>query len=133
MKPSIILSASCSRRCGCPPGRSKPATAPARNAEPGAPAPPACWTTGRPATGVLQRQEWNATARLMDGPLGISPNLDPLSALEHRGAHRRRAAARYAELQVQVEARRVESCSPTSAPRRSLAASESRHAAREPA
>ena len=44
----------------------------------------------------------------MDGPLGIySPNLDPLSALgiEARTEEERR---RYAELQVQVEARRVE-------------------------
>ena len=44
----------------------------------------------------------------MDGPLGIySPNLDPLSALgiEARTDEERR---RYAELQVQVEARRVE-------------------------
>src|SRR3546814_19711734 len=44
----------------------------------------------------------------MDGPLGIySPNLDPLSALgiEARTDEARR---RYAELQLQVEARRVE-------------------------
>ena len=44
----------------------------------------------------------------MDGPLGIySPNLDPLSALgvEARSDEERR---RYAELQVQAEARRVE-------------------------
>ena len=45
---------------------------------------------------------------LMEGPLGIhSPNLDPLTALgiEARSDEERR---RYAELQVQVEARRVE-------------------------
>ena len=44
----------------------------------------------------------------MEGPLGIhSPNLDPLSALgiEARSDEERR---RYAELQVQIEARRVE-------------------------
>ena len=44
----------------------------------------------------------------MEGPLGIhSPNLDPLTALgiEARSDEERR---RYAELQVQVEARRVE-------------------------
>ncbi|WP_315138664.1 TIGR03759 family integrating conjugative element protein [Achromobacter marplatensis] len=56
----------------------------------------------------LQTQEWARYRELMDGPLGIySPNLDPLSALgiEARTDEERR---RYAELQVQVEARRVE-------------------------
>ena len=56
----------------------------------------------------LQPQEWARYRELMDGPLGIySPNLDPLSALgiEARTDEERR---RYAELQVQVEARRVE-------------------------
>ncbi|AOY62961.1 TIGR03759 family integrating conjugative element protein [Xanthomonas campestris] len=56
----------------------------------------------------LQPQEWARYRELMEGPLGIySPNLDPLSALgiEARTDEERR---RYAELQVQVEARRVE-------------------------
>ena len=56
----------------------------------------------------LQPQEWARYQELMKGPLGIqSPNLDPLSALgiEARTDEERR---RYAELQVQVEARRVE-------------------------
>lgn len=56
----------------------------------------------------LQTQEWARYRELMEGPLGIySPNLDPLSALgiEARTDEERR---RYAELQVQVEARRVE-------------------------
>lgn len=56
----------------------------------------------------LQTQEWARYRELMEGPLGIySPNLDPLSALgiEARTDEERR---HYAELQVQVEARRVE-------------------------
>ncbi|MCE4281886.1 TIGR03759 family integrating conjugative element protein [Xanthomonas hortorum] len=56
----------------------------------------------------LQPQDWARYRELMEGPLGIySPNLDPLSALgiEARTDEERR---RYAELQVQVEARRVE-------------------------
>jgi integrating conjugative element protein (TIGR03759 family) len=56
----------------------------------------------------LQPQEWAHYRELMEGPLGIySPNLDPLSALgiEARTDEERR---RYAELQVKVEARRVE-------------------------
>lgn len=56
----------------------------------------------------LQPQEWARYQELMEGPLGIhSPNLDPLSALgiEARSDEERR---RYAEMQVQVEARRVE-------------------------
>ncbi|HHW1764635.1 TPA: TIGR03759 family integrating conjugative element protein [Pseudomonas aeruginosa] len=56
----------------------------------------------------LQPQEWARYQELMEGPLGIhSPNLDPLSALgiEARSDEERR---RYAELQVQIEARRVE-------------------------
>ena len=55
----------------------------------------------------LQPQEWARYQELMAGPLGIhSPNLDPLSALgiEARSEEERR---RYAELQVQAEARRV--------------------------
>lgn len=56
----------------------------------------------------LGTEEWARYEELMDGPLGIySPNLDPLSALgvEARSNEERR---RYAELQVQAEARRVE-------------------------
>lgn len=56
----------------------------------------------------LRTDEWTRFEELMDGPLGIySPNLDPLSALgvEARSDEERR---RYAELQVQAEARRVE-------------------------
>ncbi|MFT0546144.1 TIGR03759 family integrating conjugative element protein [Allopusillimonas ginsengisoli] len=56
----------------------------------------------------LGTDEWARYEELMDGPLGIySPNLDPLSALgvEARSDEERR---RYAELQVQAEARRVE-------------------------
>lgn len=61
-----------------------------------------------PAEWGLQPQEWARYRELMSGPLGIySPNLDPLSALgiEARTDEERR---RYAELQVQAEARRVE-------------------------
>jgi integrating conjugative element protein (TIGR03759 family) len=56
----------------------------------------------------LRTDEWTRYRQLMQGPLGIySPNLDPLSALgvEARSDEERR---RYAELQVQAEARRVE-------------------------
>lgn len=56
----------------------------------------------------LHNEEWSRYKELMAGPLGIySPNLDPLSALgiEARTDEERR---RYAELQVQAEARRVE-------------------------
>lgn len=56
----------------------------------------------------LRIDEWSRYQELMKGPLGIhSPNLDPLTALgiEARTEEERR---RYAELQVQVEARRVE-------------------------
>ncbi|MBO9333117.1 TIGR03759 family integrating conjugative element protein [Achromobacter pulmonis] len=56
----------------------------------------------------LRTDEWARYRELMQGPLGIqSPNLDPLTALgiEARSDEERR---RYAELQVQVEARRVE-------------------------
>jgi integrating conjugative element protein (TIGR03759 family) len=56
----------------------------------------------------LQAEEWERYQQLMHGPLGVySPNLDPLSALgiESRTDEERR---RYAELQVQTEARRVE-------------------------
>ena len=56
----------------------------------------------------LHTEEWARYRQLMQGPLGIfSPNLDPLTALgiEARSEEER---DRYAELQVQVEARRVE-------------------------
>lgn len=56
----------------------------------------------------LHTEEWARYRQLMQGPLGIfSPNLDPLTALgiEARSDEELR---RYAELQVQVEARRVE-------------------------
>ena len=56
----------------------------------------------------LQAEEWARYRELMQGPLGVySPNLDPLTALgiEARSDEERR---RYAELQVQAEARRVE-------------------------
>lgn len=56
----------------------------------------------------LQTEEWERYRQLMQGPLGVySPNLDPLMALgiEARTDEERR---RYAELQVQTEARRVE-------------------------
>lgn len=56
----------------------------------------------------LQTEEWTRYRQLMQGPLGIySPHLDPLTALgiEAQSDEERR---RYAELQVQAEARRVE-------------------------
>ena len=56
----------------------------------------------------LQAEDWARYRQLMQGPLGVySPNLDPLTALgiEARTDEERR---RYAELQVQAEARRVE-------------------------
>ena len=56
----------------------------------------------------LQTEEWARYRQLMQGPLGVySPGLDPFTALgiEARTDEERR---RYAELQVQAEARRVE-------------------------
>ncbi len=56
----------------------------------------------------LSVDEWTRYRDLMQGPLGIySPNIDPLTALgiEARSDQERQ---RYAELQVQAEARRVE-------------------------
>jgi integrating conjugative element protein (TIGR03759 family) len=56
----------------------------------------------------LNTDEWARYRQLMRGPLGVySPHLDPLTALgiEAQSADERR---RYAELQVQAEARRVE-------------------------
>jgi len=56
----------------------------------------------------LVPQEWARYRQLMEGPLGIySPNLDPLSALgiEAQSSEER---AHYADLQVRMEARRVQ-------------------------
>jgi integrating conjugative element protein (TIGR03759 family) len=56
----------------------------------------------------LKAEEWVRYNELMQGPLGVhSPGLDPLTALgiEARSEEERR---RYAALQVQVEARRVD-------------------------
>lgn len=56
----------------------------------------------------LKPEEWSRYQQLMQGPLGTySPNLDPLTALgiEAQSAAERQ---RYAALQVQAEARRVE-------------------------
>ena len=56
----------------------------------------------------LRDDEFARYRELMEGPIGVySPNLDPLSTLgiEARTDEERR---RYAELQVQAEARRVE-------------------------
>ncbi|MEE5091725.1 TIGR03759 family integrating conjugative element protein [Xanthomonas euvesicatoria] len=56
----------------------------------------------------LRAEDWSRYRALMQGPLGTySPNLDPLTALgiEARSEEERR---RYAELQVQAEALRVE-------------------------
>jgi integrating conjugative element protein (TIGR03759 family) len=56
----------------------------------------------------LRSDEWTRYRELMEGPLGIySPSLDPLTALGIE-AHSDEERQRYAELQVQVEARRVE-------------------------
>lgn len=56
----------------------------------------------------LRPDEWSRYREVMQGPLGLSsPNLDPLTALgiEARSDEERR---RYAELQVRIEARRIE-------------------------
>ncbi|MBD4213501.1 TIGR03759 family integrating conjugative element protein [Xanthomonas citri pv. citri] len=56
----------------------------------------------------LRAEDWSRYRTLMQGPLGTySPNLDPLTALgiEARSDEKRR---RFAELQVQAEARRVQ-------------------------
>lgn len=56
----------------------------------------------------LTNEEWARYGELMDGPLGIySPNIDPLSALGIE-APSEQEQRRYAELQVQAEAQRVE-------------------------
>ncbi|VFT27680.1 lytic transglycosylase, catalytic [Pseudomonas aeruginosa] len=109
MKPSIILSALLLASTQWPAWAQQPATAPARNAQSQERPLVARILDDRVASDWgLQPQEWARYRELMDGPLGIySPNLDPLSALgiEARTDEERR---RYAELQVQVEARRVE-------------------------
>ncbi|WP_230653794.1 TIGR03759 family integrating conjugative element protein, partial [Pseudomonas aeruginosa] len=109
MKPSIILSALLLASVQWPAWAQQPATAPARNAQSQERPLAARVLDDRVASNWgLQPQEWARYRELMDGPLGIySPNLDPLSALgiEARTDEERR---RYAELQVQVEARRVE-------------------------
>ena len=109
MKPSILLTLFLLAAAQLPVWAQQPATAQSRNAQ----------SQERPVIGRilddrvasdwgLQPQEWARYRELMEGPLGIySPNLDPLSALgiEARTDEERR---RYAELQVQIEARRVE-------------------------
>jgi hypothetical protein len=109
MKPSILLSALVLASVQWPAWAQQPATAPARNAQSQERPLAARVLDDRAASEWgLQPQEWARYRELMDGPLGIySPNLDPLSALgiEARTDEERR---RYAELQVQVEARRVE-------------------------
>lgn len=109
MKPSIILYAFLLGSMQLPAWAQQPATTPARNAQ-SQERPLAARILDDRVAGEwgLQPQEWARYRDLMDGPLGIySPNLDPLSALgiEARTDEERR---RYAELQVQVEARRVE-------------------------
>ena len=109
MKPSILLCALVLASVQWATWAQQPATAPARNAQSQERPLAALVLDDRAASEWgLQPQEWARYRELMDGPLGIqSPNLDPLSALgiEARTDEERR---RYAELQVQVEARRVE-------------------------
>lgn len=109
MKPSIILSALLLASSQLPASAQQPVTTPSRNAQSQERPLVARILDDRVASGWgLQPQEWARYRELMEGPLGIySPNLDPLSALgiEARSNEERR---RYAELQVQVEARRVE-------------------------
>lgn len=109
MKPSIILSALLLASAQLPAWAQQPATAPAGSAH-SQERPLVTRSLDDRVAGDwgLQPQEWARYRELMDGPLGIySPNLDPLSALgiEARTDEERR---RYAELQVQVEARRIE-------------------------
>ncbi|KKY04151.1 conserved protein, ly exported [Xanthomonas citri pv. fuscans] len=109
MKPSIILLALLLASAQLPAWAQQPATAPTRNAQSQERPLVARTPDDKVASDWgLQPQEWTRYRELMDGPLGIySPNLDPLSALgiEARTDEERR---RYAELQVQIEARRVE-------------------------
>lgn len=109
MRPSIILSALLLASAQLSAWAQQPATAPTRNTQSQERSLIARSVDDRVASDWgLQPQEWARYRELMDGPLGIySPNLDPLSALgiEARTDEERR---RYAELQVQIEARRVE-------------------------
>jgi len=109
MKPSIILSALLLALAQLPAWAQQPATAQARNAQsPERPLAARALDERAASEWGLQPKEWARYREVMEGPLGIhSPNLDPLSALgiEARSDEERR---RYAELQVQVEARRVE-------------------------
>lgn len=109
MKAPILLSALLLASAQLSAWAQQPATAPARNAQSQERPLLARTLDDRVASDWgLQPQEWTRYRELMNGPLGIySPNLDPLSALgiEARTDEERR---RYAELQVQVEARRVE-------------------------
>ena len=109
MKPSIILSALLLASAQLPAWAQQPATASARNAQSQERLLVARILDDRVASDWgLQPQEWARYRELRDGQLGIySPNLDPLSALgiEARTDEER---LRYAELQVQIEARRVE-------------------------
>lgn len=109
MKPSIILFAVLLASAQWPAWAQQTTTAPAHNAQSQERPLAARILDDRVASEWgLQPQEWSRYRDLMDGPLGIySPNLDPLSVLgiEARSDEERR---RYAELQVQVEARRVE-------------------------
>ena len=134
MKPAIIFSALLLASAQLPTWAQQPATATAGNAQSQERPLVTRTLTDRVASDWgLQPQEWTRYRELMDGPLGIySPNLDPLSALgiEARTDDERR---RYAKLQVQIEARRVEAACLPARLRRGLAAPESRHAAREPA
>ncbi|HEK0151652.1 TPA: TIGR03759 family integrating conjugative element protein [Pseudomonas aeruginosa] len=109
MKPSIVLSALLLASTQLPAWAQQPSAAPARNAQSQERPLVARTPNDQVASDWgLQPQEWARYRELMEGPLGIySPNLDPLSALgiEARTDEERR---RYAELQVQIEARRVE-------------------------
>lgn len=109
MKPPIILAALLLTSSQLPAWGQPATTAPARTAQSQERPLIARILDARvPSEWGLNPQEWARYRDLMEGPLGIySPNLDPLSALgiEARTDEERR---RYAELQVQAEARRVE-------------------------
>ncbi|QLF92086.1 TIGR03759 family integrating conjugative element protein [Pseudomonas sp. ABC1] len=109
MKPLILLSALMLASVQWPAWAQQPSTASARNAQSQERPLAARTLDDRTASEWgLKPQEWARYRELMEGPLGnYSPNLDPLSALgiEARTDDERR---RYAELQVQAEARRVE-------------------------
>jgi len=109
MKPPIILGALLLAASQLPAWGQPATTAPARTAQSQQrPLIARILDERVPSEWGLNPQEWARYRDLMEGPLGThSPNLDPLSALgiEARTDEERR---RYAELQVQVEARRVE-------------------------